>query len=923
MSPPRVFHNTQDRDTFWTLISFLDDRLAEQGTIDWALKLKPEQRIERLAIIELLTGPTASELAEPWQSAWHLIKESWLNELPDDQHGAAIYDIQRRFQASERSNVLVAEIVNLVAPHLKVEALNDWRYIYTQRPRRPKKVQHVLLASLSSGDLIDLNVLHLAQMDDVAFLRSLANALEVAVNHGLDIARRFGWNEDHSLIGLGMLNRVYYTQMKTREGGNSESDAFNKGIAPSVKLLYAVVDRISVLDKVTTLIYLQRWKLECSPVHIRLWAALSRNVEIMPTAEVLNFLMGLDDQHFWNLHEFPEIAELRALRFNEFDHSSRVHLTARLQQCPPRNHWPKKSEKNQVARARQYWACRELRRIEVAGGVLPVPAKKWLDARQHEFSELEEMTIDEGFLDGPRVRDASSNPDRQYNEISGVVRLKALEEALGTGRVSWDNDPAEGANGWIHQEGNASKVLVDFEETQNGGKNFPMVWERFGWAHKPNQNNDQGVQIPNRSEEASRVLAQLDQHSEETFSASIQGICAWLDAWDKHIVKLPQTLRLWLRVWPIAVARTNQEPERVNDADLSVAARFDGDEHEPPDLDTLNTPAGKLVGVFLAACPRLGEESFPFTPGSMERQMRDSIIMADGRSILIAKYRMIQALPYFLSADHEWTQDHLITPLHNEDAAALALWRAVARRTHFKDVLKIIGELMTERVNDRRLGRETRSRLVFSLVVESLHAFREGRDAVLPNPRIQQMLRMLDDEVRAEAATAVNVFVRDLSVSSSANTLEDRVDGNKPSPAAVLFRNAAAPFLREVWPQERSLATPGISRALADLPATSAEAFSEVVNTIERFLVPFECWSMLDYGLDGNEGSSSRSSNLAMIDDESKAEALLRLLDLTIGRSEGAVVPYDLADALNQIRSVSPASANSSVFRRLETASRR
>ncbi len=52
MSPPRVFHNEQDRDTFGTLISFLDDRLAEQGTIDWALKLKPEQRIEQLAIIE-------------------------------------------------------------------------------------------------------------------------------------------------------------------------------------------------------------------------------------------------------------------------------------------------------------------------------------------------------------------------------------------------------------------------------------------------------------------------------------------------------------------------------------------------------------------------------------------------------------------------------------------------------------------------------------------------------------------------------------------------------------------------------------------------------------------------------------------------------------------------------------------------------
>ncbi len=174
------------------------------------------------------------------------------------------------------------------------------------------------------------------------------------------------------------------------------------------------------------------------------------------------------------------------------------------------------------------------------------------------------------------------------------------------------------------------------------------------------------------------------------------------------------------------------------------------------------------------------------------------------------------------------------------------------------------------------------------------------------------MLRTLDDEVRASAANAIQRFVRDLSAKPPQDQLSSTQDG--------IFRAAAAPFLRVVWPQERSLATPGVSGALADLPATSGEAFAEAVDTIARFLVPFECWSMLDFGLYGEEGEVKK---LSMIDDEEKAKALLTLLDLTVGQYEGAIIPYDLTDALDQISSVAPSLKDSVTYRRLETAARR
>lgn len=920
MIRPWAYLDPKDRETFRTVIAFLNKRLAEKGTIDWALKLKPVQRIERLAVEDLLTGPGARDLAEPWASAWRLIEESWSAPQSEGRDGTAIYDIQQRLRARDRSGAAVSAIVDLVAPRLKVEPIDAWRWNYVKQPRKPKTVDHILSAGLTSGDLVDLNVLELAKLNDLAFLASLANTLEAAVNHGLDIARRLGWDGQRRLWQLGDLGRVYYVADAPRAREDGDPDVFHHGIAPSVKLLHAVVKMISELDPATTQNFALRWRSNGSPVHLRLWAAMSREAQITPADEVADFLTALDQDRFWDVHGFPEITELRAVRFRNMNARAQKVIVARIQKGPPRDRWPKKADPAEVKNARLYWSLRELRRIEIGGGVLPNRAKTWLDARSAQFAELAEMSIDDGFPGGVTVTRREAKPDTKFDTLSSAERLRALEVALGTGRRGWDDDPAERANDWINQQGNAEELLADFETTNNGGDDFPKVWNRFGWAHRPRQEDGQATQDVELSAKAGRVLGLLNQLSDATLSSAIEGICAWLDAWEKHAVKLPLALPIWRRLWPLAVEATNRKPEEADEVDLSVVARVADDDREPMDLDTLNTPAGKLVGVFLAACPSLPPGAQAFPAGSMERQMRDIVIATEGRSGLVAKHRMIEALPYFLRADHDWAQEHLIAPLLKDDGAALALWRAVARRTHFTRVLESTGAAMAERANDRRLGRDTRRRLVFSLVVESLHAFREGRAPAVPNQRIQQMLRTLDDEVRASAANAIQQFVRELSAKAATKPPVDGEEHEDPASAATLFQTAAAPFLREVWPQERSLATPGVSGALADLPATSGEAFAEAVDAVARFLVPFDCWSMVNYGLYGDEGEAKK---LAIINDEAKAQALLKLLDLTIATSEGAVIPHDLTDALDQISTIDAALSTTSSFRRLTTAARR
>jgi hypothetical protein len=148
-------------------------------------------------------------------------------------------------------------------------------------------------------------------------------------------------------------------------------------------------------------------------------------------------------------------------------------------------------------------------------------------------------------------------------------------------------------------------VLNDLEAAEHGGDEFPRVWDRFGRAHSPAQSETAGAPQRDLQNEADRLLALVAQLSEKTLSAAIEGLSSWLEHWRKQVVASASGPTVWLRIWPIAVAATNSKRENGDDADLSVTAPSTDDSREPMDLDTLNTLAGKLVSVFLAACPSL------------------------------------------------------------------------------------------------------------------------------------------------------------------------------------------------------------------------------------------------------------------------------------------------------------------------------
>ena len=902
MIPRWTSFDVRQRQVFQTALVFLKGRADSAETVVWALKISSAQEVLRASVMTMIDDAIDDGLGDPWRSAWRLIEEAWQEPVQVKNAGLmAAVRANDRVRQGDRSGTLIREIVELVKPRLEVGPAP--RLDQRSRRWRPRRLGDLVRASLTSGELQTAKRLALDTVADADFLCELARALDTAVHQGLDTARRFGW-DGKSFHAIGSLERV---EMIPKDAGQDrdQADEFHAGIAPSAKLLHAVLLRLAELSPDAAQPIVASFARAKTVVHERLWASFARDPRFATASDVETYLLGLLPQAFWFLHSYPEVAELRATRFGDVSPAAQAAVLHRLKAGPPRNLWRRNIERERFEEMARYWSAREMRRLQIGGSVLPPDVEGWLHGQLAELNDLAAANdIDEGF---PGTYDAFDTPapgDDGYGLLSGRERLSRLEQALRTTREGWGDDPSDRAVAWIGDPRNALSLITDFESLPAGERDYPEVWDRFGVGHQPQSAG--GPTNRDLADEARRVLDLIATLSDEILGEAVDGFSDWLSDWSRHLKEHPLLAEVWLRLWPYAVAKTNAQQPDDEAPSLNVIIQS-RDDREPRDLDTYNTAVGRMAGAFLGVCPNLNELEWApaFPPDAVQTRMRDALVTEGGRAGLIASHRMLEHLSYFRRADPEWTQANLLPSLTGDDVA-LPLWNAVVRRTISNDVLAILAPFMLQRAVDLRLPRETRRGLAFRLVVESLHALYENREPLAPPADVQRMLRELDDEVRARAAEAAHRFLRDMA--TDGKTKEE------------LFAAAVNPFLRRIWPQERSLTTPGVSRAFADIPAAAGDMFVAAVDAVERFLVPFDAWSMIEFGLYGED--EDHNPRLALVDTPAKADAFLRLLNCTIGTSEGAVIPTDLSAALQHIQTLAPHLSENHIYRRLATAAR-
>ncbi len=908
-----------------TASTFLNGRLAERETVEWALRLEPHQLAEKMAVLDHLNGNDVESLTEPYLTAWRLIEESWSAPTTEIHPSIVVHNIGTRVEAGEQSGSLISAITDLVRPRLEVMALEQRPWQAVQKPGSPKRFGDLLSARLTSislfkdirGGTIDIG---LACMSDGHFLGALASELTSVVDQGHYVARRIYGDNENSWGDAGRVVNVHMEQaheINQRRAGLGAirlwAGAHNRGLAPSVKLLHATISRLAEVDPPEGAAFVRRWRDSRASIYRRLWASLvANNSRLACAGEVANFLMSGADVEFWDVRRFPEVAELRARRFSDLGPRAQESVLQRLHDEPPRALWPQTDESAEVDAARQFWVVMELRRIEIAGAVLPKQSSQLLLEAMSRFPELENMAVDSGRIVSRRrpMTTASQRTETKYDELEGQARLQLLNDAMSAeGRSAATGELVNPAK-WLREPEHLLLVLSDFESAGADADRFPYVWDTFCSLHTPESQSETGDQSRDAISESKRVLWLLRTLSASTLEIAVGGISDWLQTWRHYAVRCEYVYPIWFQTWPMVVARTNAagRPDVEASIDSWDGARVAEDIRMP------NTPTGKFVGVFLEALRSVDKIEQMFGARSLVEKMRDCVISERGYSGVIGRAMLTRELATCREVYPKWAKRHLLEPLLLDNDEAVVLWRAVATNWIGPATLKIIGEEALKRILDDQLDGRSREDLVYCLVCEALYSFDQDRESAVDHASLTQVLRVADEKVRVEAASTLWTF------------LQCSFEPEEGAEAAgVLFRTTVWQFLKRVWPQERSFESEGVSRHLATLPAISGDAFVEAVGVIERFLSPFRCHSMLAFGFyDGERAEEMKTPRLAAtIDDEKKARALLCLLDLSIDDSQHAVFPEDLGIALERIEAEAPELVGDGAFRRLSALARK
>ena len=239
-----------DVTKFWTTVKFLQGRICEKQTIEWALRLGPSDGPERAALMYLVRG--SKTVPRAWAGAWALIEESWSSpEANANADTITSFDISQRLPLTPRSGGLVTLIADHVRPGL---ALRSPIHLDGERPKRPTATHHLVSSSMSSTDMSNIGkvVRAVREVDDAGFLVSLADALDANIRGALGLACRIGWDRRHYPWPCGYLYRVRYS-------GDEDPDTHHEGIAPTIKLLHVVILRLAKLDPAAAASFMDVW----------------------------------------------------------------------------------------------------------------------------------------------------------------------------------------------------------------------------------------------------------------------------------------------------------------------------------------------------------------------------------------------------------------------------------------------------------------------------------------------------------------------------------------------------------------------------------------------------------------------------------------------------------------------------------------
>lgn len=875
--------NARIRGATWV---FADSRLEDAELIDWALELAEGQSVERDTLQELFQV-RAAQVKEPYRQAWCCIFESW--DRPKTGNYAERYHLRREMRSGTTQREAIRLIVDAVAPVMKVEQIRLYQALSGEAPpKRPTKLRHLLWAQVTSGERLKPDEIGLAKETRRDFLVELATALNAALLSGLNMARDIGAIDKDIDISTWQVRRVYFVPPDQFAQGGGEPDRHSDGFAPVTKLLSAVIERLAALDAVAARRLVQSWDVDKWILYRRLWAAAARKSELVSGKAIGRFLAELPDKEFWWYGSFPEMAEVRAVRWNDLTEDGRALVEKRLLKGEPKRLLPRRLSADERTIYMANSIRTELLRIKAAGGVVSRVAEQRLVLDAEGEEALPVINVTHGFNPGVRMMSGRQTPGRDYAATSRIDLLTELAAALASD--GWDNE-SQNASEYIAQ--NASAVLDGLQQ-QPAPAIAAKIWRAFGYALRPKSTR----QGPGNADEADlaampvmiRACALIAAERNEVLAGAVHGLSIFVSSWDHLLAAEPAFLEAWSRLWDHAVEAT------VSDENF--------------DSPLADKAYGSPVGLMAAALTGL----FPpvTTHGNLAEtapwdEILGKIAAAPGNAAIAARYVLLRNVAYLNAAAPAWTAQNLLAPLQqpiDHDSATAELWESFAQgwRPIAEITVPMVEHIVSAAVAPD-LAVSTRQHLTQVAVNSVLFDQSSGRDETFSVSLVAQILRMGGDAIRGSAVDTLSSYLRQ--------------DDLRPSGERF---DIAARVFEAIWPKEVTLNAASVSEELVQFAAAAGPRYAEAVKLVLPYLTPFDCWSLLDFRVYDPDDLDKR---IKLIDSRDKAAAFLDVLDKSVGDEDRAVIPHDLEDAMKHIARLAPHLERDMRFQRLQTLVRR
>jgi hypothetical protein len=872
----------QIRRTTW---AFADGRFEKKEVVEWALALTSDQETER-SLLRDLYSRQQKIVREPYALAWRCIFEYWRS--PDGQTANDAFLIKRELRQGAHQRETIKLIVDAVRPWLKVETARRFQVTSpSELPKKPKHLKHLLYASISSGSRLSPGDVGLSEISDRDFLLELATALNAAVLSGLILAKMIGSISKDMDITNWLVRRVYFVPPAQHPEGGGEPDRYSDGFAPSIKLMFASMERLAEIDVDAASRVVASWDVGGWTVYRRLWAAAARDPRLAEPTEVASFLTQLDDREFWNAGSYPEFAELRAVRWNTLVPSAVSGLERRLLKGEPAKQVPSGVPKDEIPNYKRRHIVNELRRIEAGGGVLSPKASLWLERSLNELDadQLPDAPLTLGFNQGVRLVTRDRTISQTFNGIGSSRLLDELAKSLSDD--GWD-DRSENAADFIGA--NAAtilKLLSDSTDTAIATK----IWQAFGHRFRPTDLNvgpDRATaEDANKVPVALQACRTINRERPDVLMGAVEGLTTFINNWDRLLGEDEDFRRSWLTLWPYAVMKSNER----GSASTALSNRAFG------------TPVGQMIWAMIGMSPRIRKGENPMSEG-LWPAILSAVENAEGEAKLEAQYVLVRDIGYFYAASPDWASRNLVMPLITSGSADL--WEAFGTGNLPQyDLMRQIAEAIVKATTMSELPSKTKRDLAERIIWSTIFDRKEGKVPAVPLALTQQMLRMGGDEVRSQV---VRSLIELLKKDDDTFDQKARFD-------------LAKSIFQDVWPKELTLSSRTVSEELAELPAAAGEFYADAADLVMPYLTPFDCWSMWEYGL--MDELDEPDGAYKIINTPAKAAALLAILDRTVGGEDGAIIPDGLQNALAHVASLYPKLEKDARFQRLVTLNRR